>query len=32
VVDEKTARQSSEEQALRLLAEQLGAEKIGESG
>jgi DNA polymerase-3 subunit gamma/tau len=28
VVDEQTARQSSEEQALRLLAEALGAEKI----
>jgi DNA polymerase-3 subunit gamma/tau len=31
VIDEKTARRSGEEQALRLLAEQLGAEKIGES-
>ena len=30
VVDEPTARQSSEEAALHLLAEALGAEKIGE--
>jgi len=30
VVDEPTARQSSEEQALSLLAQALGAEKIGE--
>jgi DNA polymerase-3 subunit gamma/tau len=30
VVDEKTARQSSEAQALQLLQEKLGAEKIGE--
>lgn len=30
VVDEQTARQTSEEQALRLLQQKLGAEKIGE--
>ena len=30
VVDEKTARQSSEAQALQLLQEKLGAEKIAE--
>ncbi|GIM95077.1 DNA polymerase III subunit gamma and tau [Paractinoplanes toevensis] len=31
VIDEKTARESSEQQAMRLLRELLGAEKIGES-
>jgi DNA polymerase-3 subunit gamma/tau len=31
VIDEKTARESSEQQAMRLLQEVLGAEKIGES-
>ncbi|GIF01823.1 DNA polymerase III subunit gamma and tau [Paractinoplanes rishiriensis] len=31
VIDEKTARESSEQQAFRLLQEVLGAEKIGES-
>jgi DNA polymerase-3 subunit gamma/tau len=30
VVDEQTARQTSEQQALHLLAQALGAEKIGE--
>jgi len=30
VVDEPTARQTSEQQALHLLAQALGAEKIGE--
>jgi DNA polymerase-3 subunit gamma/tau len=30
VIDEKTARESSEEQAVRLLREALGAEKIDE--
>jgi DNA polymerase-3 subunit gamma/tau len=30
VIDEKTARQSSEEQAIQLLRTALGAEKIGE--
>jgi len=30
VVDEATARQTSEQQALTLLQEALGAEKIGE--
>ena len=30
LIDEKTARQSGEEQALRLLRDALGAEKIGE--
>jgi DNA polymerase-3 subunit gamma/tau len=30
VVDEQTARQSSEQQALQLLQEKLGAEKIAE--
>ncbi|GID75270.1 hypothetical protein Ade02nite_39110 [Paractinoplanes deccanensis] len=32
VLDEKTARESGEQQALRLLQEALGAEKIGETG
>ena len=31
VIDEKTARESSEQQAMRLLQEAFGAEKIGES-
>jgi DNA polymerase-3 subunit gamma/tau len=31
VVDEKTARESSEQQAMRLLQDVFGAEKIGES-
>nr|WP_307872749.1 DNA polymerase III subunit gamma and tau [Actinoplanes ovalisporus] len=31
VIDEKTARESSEQQAMRLLREAFGAEKIGES-
>ncbi|MGX6603927.1 DNA polymerase III subunit gamma and tau [Micromonosporaceae bacterium Da 78-11] len=31
VIDEKTARESSEQQAMRLLKEAFGAEKIGES-
>jgi DNA polymerase-3 subunit gamma/tau len=31
VIDEKTARQSSEQQAMQLLQDALGAEKIGES-
>jgi DNA polymerase-3 subunit gamma/tau len=31
VIDEKTARQSSEQQAMQLLQEAFGAEKIGES-
>jgi DNA polymerase III subunit gamma/tau len=30
VIDEKTARQSSEQQAVELLREAFGAEKIGE--
>lgn len=30
VIDEKTARQSSEEQAMQLLRDAFGAEKIGE--
>ena len=30
VIDEKTARESSEQQAVRLLQEAFGAEKIGE--
>jgi len=30
VIDEQTARQSSEQQAMRLLQQTLGAEKIGE--
>jgi DNA polymerase III subunit gamma/tau len=31
VIDEKTARESGEQQAMRLLQDLLGAEKIGES-
>ena len=31
VIDEKTARQSSEQQAMQLLQDAFGAEKIGES-
>jgi DNA polymerase-3 subunit gamma/tau len=31
VIDEKTARQSSEQQAVQLLRDALGAEKISES-
>jgi DNA polymerase-3 subunit gamma/tau len=31
VIDEKTARQSSEQQAMQLLQEAFGAEKIGEA-
>jgi DNA polymerase-3 subunit gamma/tau len=31
VIDEKTARESSEQQAMRLLHDAFGAEKIGES-
>ena len=31
VLDEKTARQSSEQQAMQLLQDAFGAEKIGES-
>jgi DNA polymerase-3 subunit gamma/tau len=31
VIDEKTARESSEQQAMRLLQEAFGAEKIGEN-
>ena len=30
LIDEQTARQTSEQQALHLLAQALGAEKIGE--
>jgi DNA polymerase-3 subunit gamma/tau len=30
VIDEKTARQSSEQQAMQLLHDAFGAEKIGE--